>query len=189
MEKVNKQITVTFEFDVETGNVSKLKVFADGVEQKKKTTTKTSTKKEAVLEDKAVIVLEPNKLVLNNRCVADMQLVWEDRVVIKYEKFPGVKKPIPIIGKGESFDEPGSGNKLSKTNTIQYRGNANTILATYGTEFGLELYKEDIWKLIPINGGETTYEEVDEKAEKLDVTILVDEQEEEIEIEDIQFKL
>jgi len=186
MEKINKQITVTFEFNVEDGTVSKLKCFSDGVESKKKTTTKASTKAKPVLEDKAIVILETNKLVLNNRCVSDLGLVWEDRVAIKYEKHPKIKKLIPTISKDES------GNKLSKTNTVQYRGNANTILATYGSEFGLEVYKEDVWKLIPISENETIVEEleeIEEKAEELDVTILIDEQEEEIEIEELQFKL
>ena len=45
---------------------------------------------------------------------------------------------VPIIGSDIAFDEEGSGNKVTKSNTVTYKGNANTILAEYGTEFSLK---------------------------------------------------
>ena len=197
---MNKQVTVTFEFDVESQTVSKLKCFVDGVESKKKTTRSAASKKEVVLEDKAVITREPNKLVLNNRAVADLGLVWQDRLILKYEKVKDLKDPFPIVGKDEAFDEPGSGNKMSKTNTVAYRGKANGILENYGTEFTLEPYgdSEGIFKLVSLsneakvqqNVAAPSYEKVEEEAEELDVTIFTDEEtEEEFEIEELPFKL
>lgn len=188
---MNKQITVTFEFDVDTQTVSKLNCFVDGVESKKKTTTKASTKsKETTLEEKPMITLETNKYQFNNRAVSDMELAWEDRIVIKYEKLDGAKIPTPIIGKDEAFDEQGTGNKLTKTNSVAYRGKANTILAEYGTEFELVPFKAGRWKLVSVSGGKPiTYEEVVEQAEKIDVTILTDDTEEDNEIEEMTFSL
>lgn len=184
-----KQVTVTFNFDPETEMVSDLTCFVDGVEKKKKT-TRTVAKKEIVMEDESLITLEATKLQFNNRCVADMGLEYQDRLVIKYQKIAGSKKPVPLIAKDVDWDEEGSGNKLTKTNSIIYKGNANKILAEFGTQFGIEKYKEGIWKLIPKNAEATssTYEDVEQEAEDLDMTILVDDDTTE-EIGEIPFKL
>ena len=45
----------------------------------------------------------------------------------------------PIIGREELFE--GSGNRLTKSNTISYRGEQNTILREYGTCFKLVRFK------------------------------------------------
>ena len=187
---MNKQVTVTFEFDVETQTVSKLACFVDGIESKKKTTTKASKVKEIVLEDSPVITLEATKLLLNNRAMSDMALKPEDRVIIKYEKFIGSKRLVPIIGSDLSFDQEGAGNKITKSNSVVYRGKANTVLAEYGSEFTIEPYKEGIWKLISLTKSEETYEEVVEKADNIDATIIVDdENEQDIEVTEIKFEL
>ena len=184
-----KQVTVTFEFDPETEFTSNLKCFVDGVEKKKKT-TRTSKPKDIVLENEAIVTLEANKLVFNNKCTVDMELEWQDRVIIKYEKFNG--KLNPVVGKDISFDQEGSGNKVTKTNTVAYRGKANTVLAQYGTEFEIAVWKEGIWKLIPKSGGDEnlTYKEVvDQVEEKIDITVITDEGTPEIPIEEMSFKL
>lgn len=187
---MNKQVTVTFEFDPTTEITSNLKCFIDGIE-KKKVTTRSQKPKEIILEDEAIVTLEANKIAFNNRCTAQMGLEWQDRVIVKYEKFANVSKPMPIIGKDLSFDQEGSGNKVTKTNTIAYRGKANTILAQYGTEFTLEFYKDGIWKLITKTGGDDTmtYEKVVEQAEEIDVVVITDEGTEEIPINELGFKL
>lgn len=188
---MDKQVSVTFVFNSETETVSDLHCFVDGIEKKKTTTRSRKPKGPIVLEDKAIVTLESNKLVFNNRCVADMQLEWENRVIVKYEKFEDGKKLIPVVGKDTSWDEEGSGNKVTKTNTVSYRGKSNTILQTYGTEFELELWKEGLWKLVSISGGENTptYEGIVEETEKLDVTVITDEGNEEIPIDEMTFKL
>jgi hypothetical protein len=129
-----------------------------------------------------------------------MELEWKDRVVIKYEKLKdsdkGIK-PFPIIGKDISFDEEGNGNQVTKTNTVSYRGKANTILKEYGSEFTLEpyvteAYPEGIYKLVSRVGGNQnlSYEKTVEKAEELDITILTDEgHDEDKEINEMTFKL
>lgn len=190
---MNKQVTVTFEFDPAEELVSNLKCFVDGVE-KKKTTTRSSKKKEdVVMEDEAIITLDSGKLLFNNKAVADMELSYQDRIVIKYEKIKGSKLLIPTISKDDE-----AGNKLTKTNTIAYRGNQNTILAEFGTIFGIESMGGDTWKLISKNPSikkevvkvskEDTYEDVVAKAEEVDLSIIT-EDEENIEIEEMMFKI
>lgn len=186
-----RQVTVTFNFDPEEEQaVTDLTCFIDGVEKKKKTTRSVKPKAEPIMEDEAIITLEPTKIIFNNKVVADMGLVYQDRLIIKYQKIDGSKKPVPTIGKDIDFNEEGLGNKLTKTNTLAYRGKANTILAEYGTEFGIEEYKPGIWKLISKNEGikpPTTYKSVEAAAEKLDVAIFVDDNDTS-EIGDMTFK-
>ena len=187
-----RQVIVTFDFDPEEETaVTNLTCFIDGTEKKKKTTRTVKPKAEPVMEDEAIITLEPTKILINNKAVADMGLVYQDRLVIKYQKIAGNKKPVPIIGTDLAFDEEGTGNKLTKTNTLAYRGKANTILAESGTEFGLEEYKEGIWKLVSRNEGikaPTTYKAVEVVAEGMDTTIFVDD-DDTTEIGDMTFKL
>ena len=69
---------------------------------------KTTRKVKDVVEEMssiALVTLEPNKLVFNNKAVADMGLEYEDRIVIKWEKKG--KQMIPIIGKDLAFNEEG----------------------------------------------------------------------------------
>lgn len=170
-----KQVTVNFNFDPDTEMVSDLTCFVDGVEKKKKTTRPTKPTQEPVMESEAIITLEPTKILFNNKCVADMKLEYQDRLVIKYQKEKNVKKPIPLIGKDIDWGEEGTGNKLTKTNTLAYRGKANTILADYGSEFTIEQYKEGIWKLVPKNGKEDlSYEQVEQQAEEAEIDLFVD---------------
>lgn len=187
------QVTVTFNFDpTEETPVSDLTCFIDGIEKKKKTTRSTKTK-EIVLEDEALVTLEPTKIQLNNKAVAEIGIVYGERIIIKYEfeKLPGGKKKyFPVIGSDTGMGEEGSGNKITKTNSVAYKGKANTILAEYGTEFGLEPFKEGVWKLVSKNAPvkPMTYEEVETQAEDLDVTIFVDD-DDQTEINLMPFKL
>ena len=186
-----KQFTVTFDFDQETETVSNIKTFVDGVEKKKKTTKQTKSK-EVILEESSVIKLTDTKLEFNNKTVAEMGISHETRIVIKYEQF-GPKNMIPIIGTDESFDEEGAGNKLTKTNTVAFKGKQNTVLKEYGSEFTIEAYKEGIWKLVSLGGAITSspvesYEKAIEKAEEIP-TDLFTEEDEDTEIEEMEFTL
>lgn len=173
-----KNVIVTFNFDTETDSVSNVSCSIDGVEKKKRTTKKVP--KETVLEDEAVITLEENKLVLNNKAVLDLGITDENRsdirVNIKYEKKG--KVTFPIIGTDYSFDEEGSGNKITKSNTVAYKGKANTILSEYGSSFKLEKYSEGIFKLLSESGPKETVSEtleaLVEKASTYDVGVFTD---------------
>jgi len=185
MVKTVKQVTVTFEFDPETELVSNVHAFVDGVE-KKKTTTKKAPTKEVIMEAEAIITREDNKLVLNNKCAATLEVKAEDRLVIKYEKIG--KKRSPIIGTDLSFDEEGSGNKVTKTNTVTYRGKANTVLAEYGTTFRLEEYKPGIWKLISDDIAPQDDNEAEEMAEQVEAELYTKD-DDTTEIDELTFKL
>jgi hypothetical protein len=184
-----KGVTVTFNFDTETSVVTDVKCSVDGMVKK----TRATTKKSDVVEEMAsesIITLEDNKLCFNNKAVSDMELVYEDRIVIKFEP-EGPKKNkilVPTIGKDTSFDEPGAGNKLTKTNSIGYKGKQNAVLAEFGTEFTLEPFKEGIWKLISKNGVERTLQENIEIVEKEEPIVIID-ADETVQIDEFAFNL
>lgn len=110
-----------------------------------KTTSKASTKKADSNPD-PIVTLDSNKLILTQGAVDLLQVCEDCRVDIKYEKKD--KKAVPIIGTDAAFGTK-SGNKLTKSNTVSYRGAANEKLAAYGTVFRLEPTKnEGIYYLV-----------------------------------------
>ena len=185
-----KNVIVTFEFDSDTDMVSNVQCSVDGVEKKKKTTRKKSEVVEE-MASKPLITLEPNKLVFNNKAVADMSIEYEDRIVIKWEKSDkNAKILFPIIGKDEAFNEEGSGNKVTKSSTIGYKGTQNAVLAEYGNQFTIEEYKDGIWKLVSTTSPTTTrtLEETIKTVEAIEPDLLI-ENGDKTEIDELQFTL
>lgn len=82
-----------------------------------------------------LITLDSNKLILTTGAVDLMQICSDCRVDIKYKKKNKVS--VPVIGTDEAFGTKG-GNKLTKTNTISFRGASNEKLSEFGTTFKLE---------------------------------------------------
>ena len=115
--------------------------------------------------------MREGKLVFNNRAMADLKIEAGDRIVIKYEK--GDKSLFPVIGTDFAFNEEGSGNKMTKSQTISYKGNQNTVLAEFGDEFTVEEYQDNIWKLVSLGEPKVaeTIEEAIEISEKSRSTI------------------
>jgi hypothetical protein len=188
-----KEIIVTFQYDSETDTVTNVKCTAGGVEEKKKRTTKKKEDIVAELEDTALITLESSKLAFNNKAVADMNLKYEDRVIIKWEQKD--KTLFPIIGKDTSFDEEGNGNKVTKTNTVGYKGKQNVVLAEMGDQFTIEPYvtkgyPEGVWRLLSTTSTTTfkTLEETIKASEKEELDIIVEDGDES-EITEMTFKL
>ena len=102
--------------------------------------TATSTKRQAKpvkveANIEPLITLDSNKLVLTTGAVDMMKICPDCRVDIKYKKKDKVS--VPVIGTDAAFNTKG-GNKLTKTNTISFRGSANDKLAEYGSVFKLE---------------------------------------------------
>ena len=191
MENKVKQVIVTFEFDPETELVSNVLCTIDGVEKKKKTTKKKSEVVEEMAKE-PLITLETTKLVFNNKAVADMEIEYEDRIVIKWEKKDKTgKQLIPIIGKDIAFDEEGAGNKVTKTNTVGYKGKQNAVLAEFGSIFTIEPYKDNIWKLISTTSPTTsrTLEETVKAVSKVDPILITEEGDNDVEIEELKFIL
>lgn len=103
--------------------------------------TATSTKRQATKASKVetnanpLITLDSNKLILTTGAVEMMHLEPDCRIDIKYKKKDS--KSVPVIGTDTAFGTKG-GNKLTKTNTVSFRGAANEKLAEFGTTFTLE---------------------------------------------------
>jgi hypothetical protein len=182
-----KQISITFDFNTETEEVSNIKTIGS-VEKKTRTTKKVTD----VIEEMAsepIITLDPNKLIFNNKAVAELELEYEDRVVLEWKKEGKSKILVPTIRKDDE-----AGNKVTKTNTIVCKGKANTILAERGTEFTIVPFGdiEGTWKLVPTSGGTVeeplTLEEAIEQAEKIEPELLV-ETDEVTEIDELKYKL
>lgn len=183
-----KEVNVTFNFDTETEVVTNVKCNVDGMVKKKRTTTKKSDVVEE-LASEALLTLEPTKLILNNKLVKDMGIVYGNRVFITYAQKGNKKNKIlfPCISKEDN--EESLGNKITKTNTVAFKGKQNAVLAEYGTEFTIEPYTEGIWKLISTTGGtaKTLLEVVDE-VEKEEPILIID-ADEDIEIDEFKFEL
>lgn len=182
-----KNVLVTFQFDTETETVTNVQCTVDGVEKKKRTVKKKSD----IVEEMAnvpILTLEASKLVFNNRAIADMDIQYEDRIVIKWEQKD--KTLFPIIGKDIAFDEEGSGNKVTKSNSIGYKGKQNAVLAEFGNEFTIEPYKDGLWKLISTTTPNTskTLEETIKASEAVEADLIVDGSDD-IEIDEMTFTL
>lgn len=153
-----KEIKVTFQFDPETELVSNLICSVDGVEKKKKATSRKKKEEPIEMASEALITLEETKLVFNNKAVADMELEPEDRIILVYEQEKKSKKLIPVIGTDIAFDKEGSGNRLTKSFTVGYKGKQNAVLAEFGTEFALEPYGDGLWKMVSTDPNAKTIE-------------------------------
>jgi hypothetical protein len=107
--------------------------------------TATSTKRQAKpvkveANIEPLITLDSNKLILTTGAVDMMKICPDCRVDIKYKKKDKVS--VPVIGTDAAFGTKG-GNKLTKTNTVSFRGSANEKLAEYGTVFKLEASEDE----------------------------------------------
>jgi hypothetical protein len=126
---------------------------------------KVSKKKEEPVKDEGPkLVLESNKYILTQSAVDLLNAKADDRIEIKFEQQG--KVIIPIIGVNTVFGTKG-GNKLTKKNTVSFRGVANKELSEYGTEFSLEAHptKEGIYYL---KGNKAPVEVVDDTVEIVD---------------------
>lgn len=137
-------ILMHYEVDETTGEIKfigKEEITVDSASAKasKSSTSKKSTSK---VDDnpEPLITLEANKLVLTQGAVDALNPCEDCRIDIKYKKKD--KKLVPVIGTDAAFGTK-AGNKLTKTNTVSYRGAANDKLSAYGTVFRLEPTEED----------------------------------------------
>lgn len=128
-----------YNVDEQTGEITyigKEEISIDTAKSSTKTNTKTNTKASKVDNNpNPIITLDSNKLILTQGAVDLLQVCEDCRVDIKYKKKD--KKAVPIIGTDAAFGTK-AGNKLTKSNTVSYRGAANEKLAAYGTTFRME---------------------------------------------------
>ena len=137
-------VLMHYEVDETTGEIKfigKEEITVDSASAKasKSSTTKRSASK---VDDnpEPLITLEANKLVLTQGAVDALNPCEDCRIDIKYKKKD--KKLVPVIGTDAAFGTK-AGNKLTKTNTVSYRGAANDKLSAFGTVFRLEPTEED----------------------------------------------
>ena len=88
----------------------------------------------------ATIKVENNRLVLSSEAVKALNATVGDRITINYWNI-NKETTFPLIGKSELFSDPTNGNKLTKSNTVSYRGTQNKILKEYGSLFKLVPFK------------------------------------------------
>ena len=126
MSIVKQQFTITYEreIDVDSGEILKTTIIgsSDIKPEKKKAVKKDS-------DTEAKVYLEDNKLKLNSLAVELMKINPGDRIDIQYTK------QYPLIGLSETFGNPDGGTKLTKSNTLSFRGKKSEALQKYGTEF------------------------------------------------------
>lgn len=130
------KLLLTIETDIETGDVKLLnrEVINDDLAKPKKSTTKKTKVEES---SEPIVTLEANKLCLTQAAV-DLLNVCEDcRIDVKYNK-----NGAPIIGTNTAFGTVG-GNKITKSNSVSFRGKANDKLKEFGTTFKLESTDKD----------------------------------------------
>lgn len=129
------KLDILFHYDVneQTGEITYIGKEEIKIDSKK--TTKSSKSSKTNSNPDPIITLESNKLVLTQGAVDLLEICEDCRVDIKYEKKD--KKAVPIIGTDIAFGTK-SGNRLTKSNTVSYRGAANEKLSAYGNIFKLE---------------------------------------------------
>lgn len=119
-------IEIILNFDPDTDKVKLVsqRIIDDTI---KKVSKKKTIKSEI---DNPGIIREDGKLILSEEAISLLNAQPDDKIFIGYDKFGSSFKP--FIG----IDDK-KGNKLTKSNTVSYRGKSNVELAYYGSEFKL----------------------------------------------------
>lgn len=131
--------TISFDFDETTKKIKNIKVVS------------------IETESPTLRVLD-NKLELSSEALKLMGVKPEDRLTITYWTVNN-EKTFPVIGKAEVFTDKTDGQRLTKSNTISFRGQQRTVLLEYGSFFTIELFKNNMFKLVPVNLETGTMEE------------------------------
>ncbi len=183
-QTIKVSLEYSLKIDSETGEILETKLLNKKEEKLPNKTSSVKTKVDNGETPKAI--LENNKLCLNDAAVSLMGVSPEDKIDVKYDK------DVPIIG----IDEH-KGNKLTKSNTISFRGRKNEELAKYGSSFIVKEHpnKEGLFILESEDGG--TVEDVPSGDENvsipedfnLDIEDLIEDDKDVKEIDSNFFKL
>ena len=141
-------LKISFEFDEVTQKVSNVVVTNPEGKAIRQKRSKKSTG-----DNKPIVEVDENKIVLSDTVLEMLDADAGDRILINYHTVDN-QVTFPLIGKSESFADPQSGNKLTKSNTVSFKGRQREILLEYGSLFTLELFDEGIYKLIPIESSD-----------------------------------
>lgn len=82
-----------------------------------------------------IVLLDNSKLVFNKSAIELMDIKVGTLMDVRYKVQNGIS--IPVLGTAEAFNVEG-GNKLTKSNTLSFRGAKRETLSEYGTRFALE---------------------------------------------------
>lgn len=105
--------------------------------QKVEVSDENITKSNIVEDDsEPTVVLSDKKLVINSSAMKLIDAVAGDRICVNYFQKED-NTFIPIIGKQENMGDNVSGNKLTKSHTVSYKGKQFDILSQYGKNFKL----------------------------------------------------
>ena len=126
-------IIMHYSVDEQTGTITYIGKDEIKVDTAKKTSRKSSTKKDENPEP--IVTLDSTKLTLTQGAVDLLQVCEDCRIDIKYDKRGKVL--LPKIGTDAAFKSKG-GNILSGKNTVRYGGANNKKLACYGSTFKME---------------------------------------------------
>lgn len=134
-------LKISFNFDEELKTVSNIKVV-----------TVDDTPKEDNIKS-AIIKLDDCKLVFSSKALNMIGAKYGDRIAINYIQVSN-ELTFPVVGKSENFFDLSAGNKLTKSNTVLFKGTQKDLLSKYGSTFELEEYKPGMFKLKPIKDNE-----------------------------------
>lgn len=191
------KVLFTYEQDDETGEVKVVnrEVVNDDLPKAKKTSSPKKSTKKADENPNPELILEDNKYCLNSAAVELLGVEVDDRLDIKFEKRDKVR--VPVIGCNTAFGTQG-GNRLTKSNTVSYRGKNHDLLEEFGTVFSFkETDKDGIFELvgdkpIPTEKEDENVKIVDEEVEEIgrpeDLVGIVDADATELNADDIDFK-
>jgi hypothetical protein len=195
MKQVFK-VLFTYEQDDETGEIKVInrEVINEDLPKAKKATTKKASKKKEDENPNPELILEDNKYILNSAAVELLGVEPDDHIDIKYEKRDKIR--VPVIGCNTAFGTQ-AGNRLTKSNTVSYRGKNHDLLAEYGTIFSFkETDKEGIFELVgdqplPEPQEDSNVNVLDEEVAEIgrpeDLVGIVDEDATEMNTEDLDF--
>lgn len=131
------KLDIIFHYNVDENTGEMTYIGKDEITVDTAAPTKRQATKATKVEENAepLITLDSNKLILTTGAVELLGVSADCRLDIKYKKKD--KTSVPVIGTDVAFGTKG-GNKLTKTNTVSFRGSANEKLAEFGTTFKLE---------------------------------------------------
>lgn len=129
-------LKISFNFDPETQVVSSVKV--EDIPKKYKNV------------GLPIVKIENNKLDLSEDAIRMLSANCGDRIAVNYFQ-QNNELIIPVIAKAEVFGDPYVGNKLTKSNTVSFKGEQRVMLLKFGSIFKVEEHNGDMFKLTPID--------------------------------------
>jgi hypothetical protein len=141
--KIVKQTLYTQWVDQSTGELfEETREFLDDTIKVPKKTSRSSSKKPKDTDVDPKVYLEDNKIRLNNKAVELTGFEPEMKIDVKFEKKGRIVTPVLC-------QDSKTGNRLTKTYTISFRGSRHDNLAEHGDIFELIPYpdKEGYFKL------------------------------------------